>query len=119
MGRAALIMRQVLRPISTSVSAPSLGQRFCARGPSGLLRHPPALFSTFAASLGAALAVIHLVFGAFICASLANIRAQTAKGLGEFTSPSHITGRHAANLCTIHVQFYAAGHAFNVLFSQA
>jgi len=88
-------------------------------GRSGHLRHPPALFSTSAASLGAALAVIHLVFGAFVSASLADIRAQTAKRLGEFTSPSHITGRHAANLCAIHVQLYAARHAFNVLFSQA
>jgi len=88
-------------------------------GRSGHLRHPPALFSTSAASLGATLAVIHLVFCAFITASLADISAQTAKGLGEFTAPGHITGRQAANLCAIHIQLYAARHSFNILFPQA
>jgi len=80
------------------------------------LRHPPALFGTLAASLGAVLAVIHLMLGAFVSARLANICAQATKRLGEFTAPGHITGRHAANLCAIHIQFYALRHAFDVLF---
>ena len=63
--------------------------------------------------------MIHLVFCAFITASLADISAQTAKGLGELTAPGHITGRQAANLCAIHIQLYAARHATGVLFMQA
>lgn len=89
-----------------------------AEGQSGHLRHPPALLGTLAAGLGAALTVIHFMPGALFRARLANIGAKTAKGLSELTAPGHITGRQAANLPAIHVQFYTARHAFNVLLSQ-
>ena len=88
-------------------------------GRSGHFRHTSAFFGALVASLGAALAVIHLVFAAFFCACLAHLCAQVAKGLGKFASASHIAGREAANLGAIHVQLYAARHAFNVLFLQA
>ena len=85
---------------------------------SGHLRHPPAFFGALAASLGASLAVIHLMLAALFCACLAHFCAQAAKGLGKFASTSHIAGRKAANLRAIHVQLYAARHAFNVLLFQ-
>lgn len=88
-------------------------------GRSGRLRHPPAFFSTLAASLRAALAVIHFVFGAFSCARLTDLCAKATKRLGEFTSSGHIAGGQAANLRAIHIQLYATSHALDVLFSEA
>jgi len=83
------------------------------------LRHPPALFCAPSASLGAALAMVHLMFGAFFSACFANLRTKLAKCLGEFTASRHVTGRQAANLRAIHIQLYATRHALNVLFPQA
>ena len=40
------------------------------------LRHPSALLGTLAAHLGAMLAVVHLVLGAFLGAGLAHVGAQ-------------------------------------------
>lgn len=115
--RAGLAVRQALTN-KHIVSATCIMQRLYCAGTSRLC-HPPALFGTLAASLGAALAVIHLMLGTFICARLANICAQATKRLGEFTVPGHIAGRDAANLRAIHVQLYTTRHAFNILFPQA
>lgn len=82
------------------------------------LSHPLALFGTPPASLGAALAMIHFVLGAFICACLANIRAQVTKRLSEIAAPGHITGCQATNLSAIHIQFYTARHTVDVLFRE-
>ena len=84
----------------------------------GRLTHPPAFFGTLAASLRAALAVIHLVFGAFICARFANLCAKATKRVSEFTSSSHVTRRQTANLGAIHIKLYATSHALDALFRE-
>lgn len=95
------------------------GGRVLPFGRLGRFSHPPAFFGTLAASLRAALAVIHLVFGAFIGARLANLCAKATKRMSEFTSSGHVTRRQAANLGAINIQLYAARHALDVLFREA
>ncbi|WP_258554313.1 hypothetical protein [Oligella urethralis] len=71
------------------------------------------------AFLGTTLAVIHLMFGAFFRASLANLCTKTANSLSKLTASSHITGRDAANFSAIQIQLYASCHAPDVLLIKA
>lgn len=82
-------------------------------------RHAPAFIGTSPASLGAFLAMAHLMSGAFVAAGFANFRACLAKQAGHFAAAGHISRSQAADLCAIHVEGNTAGHGFWIGFLQA
>lgn len=82
-------------------------------------RHAPAFIGASPASLGAFLAMLHLMSGAFVAAGFANFRACLAKQAGHFAAAGHISRSQAADLCAIHVEGNTAGHGFWIGFLQA
>jgi hypothetical protein len=81
--------------------------------------HLDTLIGTATASLSATLAVIMLVFSAFGCACLADVRAQCANLLGDLASPGHHRCGKSADVGAVHVELDAAGHLLDVTFLQA
>lgn len=81
--------------------------------------YAPAFICATSAGLRTLLAVLRLVFGAFICASLAHLCAQMAYSGDELAAARHIGCCQAADLRAIHIQSNTARHHFYIVFLQA
>jgi|GEM_PF-2339574 len=69
-------------------------------------------------SFGASLAMLRLVFGAFITTSLANLRTKSAEFFRIFRAACHELNRQAADIGAVPVKLNALCHHFDVLFFQ-
>ena len=69
-------------------------------------------------SLGAFLAMRHIVFGTFVLARLADVSANCADRFGVGTTPGHGSCSQCTNLGAIHIQFDALDHHLDVRFMQ-
>ncbi len=88
--------------------------------PARLGRYPLlADFFAAAAGVGALLAVVHLVFGAFFLAEAADVGAVAQQALGAFRAAGHEAGRQGADVGAVAVKLNAAGHHLHVVFLQA
>ena len=67
-------------------------------------------------SLGALLAMVGVVHGAFVTAGLADVRADSAKRLRVFTAPCHRTGCKLADGGAVHIEGNATRHHFDIRF---
>jgi hypothetical protein len=88
-------------------------------GGSATACHSLASIRAAAACFSALLAMVHLVFSAFVAACPADLRALPAECGREFAPTRHIRGGNAANLRAIHIHRNAARHHFDVLFGEA
>jgi hypothetical protein len=70
------------------------------------------------AGVSAALAMIHLVFAAFLAAGAAEVGADPAQFLGKLRPARHESRRHSTEDCALMIQIDAARHFFDVLFLQ-
>lgn len=107
------------QPVTAAAIRPVQGKR--QSGKSALpqrLRHAPAFLRAFAARLGAALAMIHVVLSTLFRACCTYLRAQPANGADKFASPRHKAGSKATDLRAIHIQFYAARHAIDIVLTK-
>jgi len=92
----------------------------CQSSKSRLLRsHALAFFSALHARFGALLAVIHLMFRAFLTACAADLGAKGTELLGVLTFTAHQCGGQPTNVCAVTVQLDAASHHFYVILTQA
>ena len=84
-----------------------------------LARHLAARIGAPAARLGAALAMVHLVLGAFLAAGLAHVCAQCADLLGKLARACHRPCGVTTQRGAVKVETYAAGKSSNILFCEA
>jgi hypothetical protein len=82
-------------------------------------RHLSAFFRAFAARLRASLAMLVIVFGAFLSARIAHVRTDRAKPGRELTSAGHQAYRQCTQIGAIAVQLDTACHHLPVPFAQA
>ena len=80
--------------------------------------HRLAFFGAAFARIGAPLAVIHLVLAAFLTASAANVRAQSAELFRELRITGHELSREHANISAVPVEPDSTFHHINVVFLQ-
>jgi hypothetical protein len=85
---------------------------------SGLGDHAAASLRTTPASLGALLAMRHLMLCALVTACRANIGALLADRDGELAAARHPGGGNTANLRTVHIQCNTACHRLDILFAK-
>ena len=69
-------------------------------------------------SLGAFLAMLHIVFGTFVPARLADVSANCADRFGVGATTGHGCCSQCTNLGAIHIQLDAVGHHLDVGFVQ-
>jgi len=80
-----------------------------------LSRHLLAGFGAFETRVGAALAMLHFVFGAFIAAGLTDLGAERAQLRGELIAARHPSRRQRADVRAGAVERDAARHHFHVV----
>jgi len=83
-----------------------------------LLSHLAAFISALMTGFGASLAMLRLVFRAFITTSLTNLRTECAEFFCIFRAARHELNRQAADIGAVPVKLNAPSHHFNVLFLQ-
>jgi hypothetical protein len=82
------------------------------------LSHTPALFSAAPAGVGAFAAVLHVVTGALLCASVADPRAGFAQNRRQLASPRHERGTRSADFRAIDVDPDAASQFLHVFLGE-
>jgi len=78
-------------------------------------RHLSAFFRAFAARLRASLAMLGIVFGAFLSARIAHVGTDRAKPGRKLTSAGHQAYRQCTQIGAIAVQLDTARHHLHVL----
>ena len=92
----------------------------CQSSKSRLLRsHALAFFSALHARFGTLLAVIHLMFRAFLSACTADLGAKGTKFFSVITFATHQYGGQPTNVRAVAVKLDAACHHFYVILTQA
>lgn len=92
----------------------------CQSSKSRLLRsHALAFFSALHARFGTLLAVIHLMFRAFLSACTADLGAKGTKFFSVITFATHQYGGQRTNVRAVAVKLDAACHHFYVILTQA
>jgi hypothetical protein len=81
-----------------------------------LRNHFPACFCTFEACISTSLAMVMVMFPAFVAASFTNICAEAANLVDEMAVSLHRSDCHPANLCAFSVQPDAFCHHFYIFF---
>jgi hypothetical protein len=84
-----------------------------------LRSHALAFFSALHARFGTLLAVIHLMFRAFLSACTADLGAKGTKFFSVLTFATHQCGGQPTNVRAVAVKLDAASHHFYVILTQA